>query len=73
MPDEDERKSSDERNAVAKDEVRDLHPPQSSAVELVVECEINVDGHCQSPESIALHEAVIAAGVSSFLSLHKDR
>lgn len=46
LPDKNEGESGDERNAVAKEEIRDLHLPQSSSIELVVEGEIHVDGHC---------------------------
>lgn len=70
LPDKDEGETGNERDAVAKEEVRNLHLPESSSVELVVKGEIHVDGHCQSPESIALHEAVVVAnGVSDFISL----
>lgn len=52
----DEYKRWDQWNAIAEHKIRNLHSSESRSVELVVECEVDIDSHGERPECISRHE-----------------
>lgn len=52
----DEYKSRHTWNAIAETKIRDFHLSQPGGIIFPVECEINIDSHCQSPVRISGHK-----------------